>query len=153
MQKIVSISSLTHYKYFLTSKLNIIKRKWLSRIYVLVWLKTQYLSFVIFIMIALPSLHLKTTLLILIQLSMKFSKFETFNCSSSLQLTISEHIKHTVKWFWGPKTFPVYPQIPEARKEVIVSEYKHVLSRLKWLNIATNSEIAPTGSFFISFLF
>lgn len=33
-------------------------------------------------------------------------------------------------------------------KEGIVSEYKHVLSRLKWLNIAANSEIEQTGSFF-----
>lgn len=98
-------------------------------------------------MIAHSSLHVKTILLTLIPLSNEFNKLEIFNNSCSCQITVAEHIRHMLQQFCGPKTFPVYSQIPQTKKGTF-SEYKHVLSRVKWLNIAANSEIAPTGSFF-----
>lgn len=54
-------------------------------------------------MIALSSLHLKNYTLTLTQLSVEFSKFETFSYSISCQIiTIAEHIKHIVQQFQGP---------------------------------------------------
>lgn len=48
---------------------------------------------------------------------MEFSKFETFNYSSSCQITAAKHIKHMVQQFCGPKTFPVYSQMLQTKKK------------------------------------
>ena len=91
----------------------------------------------------------------------RISKFQTFNYYSSCQITAAEHIKHMVQQFCGPNTFPVYFQTVQTKnnknkkkkkkkEEATFSKYKQVLFRMKWLNIAANSEIA-TGFFFFFF--
>lgn len=67
-------------------------------------------------MIAHSSLHIKTILLTLIPLSNEFSKLEIYNNSISCQITVAEHIRHMLQQFCGPKTFPVYSQIPQTKK-------------------------------------